>query len=90
MRLAQRNSSKQAVFSEKKNKKDKYDSKTLQEIEKEVILKSINKNKGNKKKTSEELGISERTLYRKCKELGIENSTFKKKNLTSKIFRSLD
>lgn len=77
-------------ISEKKNKKDKYDSKTLQEIEKEVILKSINKNKGNKKKTSEELGISERTLYRKCKELGIENSNFKKKNLTSKIFRSLD
>ncbi len=71
-----------------KNKKDKYDSRTLQEIETEVIKKSIKKNKGNKKKTADELGISERTLYRKCKELGIENNMNVKKNETSKIFRT--
>lgn len=72
----------------KKIKKEKYEPRTLQDIESEIIIKSFDKNNGNKKKIADELGISERTLYRKCKELGIEGNSNAKKNNTSKIFRS--
>jgi len=44
---------------------------SLFEQEKKLIEKSLNKNKGRRKKTAEELGISERTLYRKLKEFGL-------------------
>ncbi len=72
----------------KRIKKEKYEPRTLQDIESEIIIKSFDKNNGNKKKIADELGISERTLYRKCKELGIEGNSNAKKNNTSKIFRS--
>ena len=44
---------------------------SLFEQEKKLIEKSLTKNKGRRKKTAEELGISERTLYRKLKEFGL-------------------
>ena len=46
--------------------------KTLQDTEREVIINAIERNKGRRKQTAEELGISERTLYRKIKEYGLE------------------
>ena len=41
---------------------------TMTELEREVIEKYLKKFKGNRRKTSEALDISERTLYRKIKE----------------------
>ncbi len=46
--------------------------KTLHDTEREVIINAIDRNKGRRKQTAEELGISERTLYRKIKEYGLE------------------
>lgn len=40
----------------------------LAEIEKEVILETLKKMKGNKKKTAQELGISKTTLWRRLKD----------------------
>ncbi|MDD4148416.1 MAG: sigma-54 dependent transcriptional regulator [Bacteroidales bacterium] len=45
---------------------------SLQEQEKELIIKSLEKNNNKRKLASEELGISERTLYRKIKEYDIK------------------
>ena len=41
---------------------------SLQEKEIELIKKSLERNKGKRKAAAEELGISERTLYRKIKQ----------------------
>jgi transcriptional regulator with PAS, ATPase and Fis domain len=43
----------------------------LEEKEKELISKALNKHSGKRKYAAEELGISERTLYRKIKEYDI-------------------
>ena len=40
--------------------------------EKELIIKALKKHKGKRKDASLDLGISERTLYRKLKEYDIE------------------
>ena len=45
---------------------------TLEEAEKETIEAVLRRNNGNKKLTAEQLNISQRTLYRKIHELGIE------------------
>lgn len=45
---------------------------TLEDSERETIKKSLERNCGRRKKTAEELHISERTLYRKIKEYGLE------------------
>lgn len=45
---------------------------SLQEQEKELIIKSLDKNNNKRKLAAEELGISERTLYRKIKEYDIK------------------
>lgn len=45
---------------------------TLEEAEKETIEAALKRNNGNKKLTAEQLNISQRTLYRKINELGIE------------------
>ena len=44
---------------------------SLEDQEKELICKALEKYSGKRKKAAEELGISERTLYRKIKEYGI-------------------
>jgi len=44
---------------------------SLEEREKELIRKAIEKHRGKRKNAARELGISERTLYRKIKEYGI-------------------
>ena len=45
---------------------------TLEDTEKETIRCSLERNSGNRRRTAEELNISERTLYRKIKEFGLE------------------
>jgi transcriptional regulator with PAS, ATPase and Fis domain len=45
---------------------------SLQDKEIELINKSLRKHQGKRKLAANELGISERTLYRKIKEFGIE------------------
>ncbi len=44
---------------------------SLEEREKELIQKALEKHRGKRKHASEELGISERTLYRKIKEYNL-------------------
>lgn len=46
---------------------------SLTEREKELILKALEKNGGKRKLAASELGISERTLYRKIKEYGLDS-----------------
>ncbi len=43
----------------------------LEHNEKDLISRSLNKNLDNRKKAAQELGISERTLYRKIKQYGL-------------------
>lgn len=45
---------------------------SLEETEKETIRRALENNGGRRKATAKELGISERTLYRKIKEYGLE------------------
>ncbi len=45
---------------------------SIDEQEKRLIIKALEKNRGRRKKAAEELHISERTLYRKIKEYGLE------------------
>ncbi len=45
---------------------------SLAEREKEFIIKALEKHKGRRKNAAQELGISERTLYRKIKEYDIQ------------------
>ena len=44
---------------------------SLEEREKELIKKALQKHNGKRKNAAKELGISERTLYRKIKEFEI-------------------
>ena len=44
---------------------------SIQDVSAELIRKALERNGGRRKKAAEELGISERTLYRKIKELNI-------------------
>jgi transcriptional regulator with PAS, ATPase and Fis domain len=44
---------------------------SLEEREKELIIKALDKNRGKRKYAAQELGISERTLYRKIKEFDL-------------------
>lgn len=46
---------------------------SLADKEKEMIQKALNKHNGKRKNAAEELGISERTLYRKIKEYKIKS-----------------
>ncbi len=41
---------------------------SIEEMEKELIKKALNKHKGRRKDAAQDLGISERTLYRKIKQ----------------------
>ncbi|MCH5222710.1 MAG: sigma-54-dependent Fis family transcriptional regulator [Muribaculaceae bacterium] len=45
---------------------------TLEQAEKEAVAAALKRNKGNKKLTAEQLNISQRTLYRKIHELGLD------------------
>ncbi|MDR0962574.1 MAG: sigma-54 dependent transcriptional regulator [Mediterranea sp.] len=45
---------------------------SLDEVEKEMIRKALEKNHGTRKNAAKDLNISERTLYRKIKEYGLD------------------
>lgn len=45
---------------------------TLEDMERQMIKKTLEKHRGKRKAAADELEISERTLYRKIKEYGIE------------------
>ncbi len=46
---------------------------SLNDLEKEMIRKALSKHHGKRKNAAKDLNISERTLYRKIKEYGLEN-----------------
>ena len=45
----------------------------LETIEKQMLIKALERNNGNRKKAAEELGYSDRTLYRRLKQYGLED-----------------
>ena len=45
---------------------------TMDEMERRMISGSLNRNKGNRRLAARELNISERTLYRKIKDYGLQ------------------
>ena len=45
---------------------------SLEQTEKELICKALERHKGKRKDAAKELGISERTLYRKINEYQIK------------------
>ena len=45
---------------------------SLDDVEKKTILMALERNRGKRRNAAKELNISERTLYRKIKEYGIE------------------
>ena len=45
---------------------------SLEDMERELIKKALKKHRGRRKEAARELGISERTLYRKIRQYGIE------------------
>ncbi len=52
---------------------DEEESLSLEKKEKEMILKALKKNRNKRKYAAQDLGISERTLYRKIKQYEIED-----------------
>lgn len=46
---------------------------TMEDVKKEVIRDALRRNQGSRKKTAEQLHISERSLYRYIKEYGLED-----------------
>ena len=74
---AQAGSSQQPVFIHHNNDtiqqhEEVEESLSIVDKEKELIIKALKKHKGKRKDASLDLGISERTLYRKLKEYDIE------------------
>ena len=49
------------------------DAKSMADMERDFIVKKLEKHKGKRKTVADELQISERTLYRKIKDFGIDN-----------------
>ena len=45
----------------------------LEAIEKQMLIKALERNNGSRKKAAEELGYSDRTLYRRLKQYGLED-----------------
>lgn len=45
----------------------------LNDLERQMIEKALERNNGNRKKAAEELGMSDRTLYRRIKQYGLGN-----------------
>ncbi len=57
---------------EDSNNSDKEDNLNLSDLGRQMIIKALERNNGNRKKAAEELGISDRTLYRKLKKYNID------------------
>lgn len=59
-------------FDQREDVEDIEENLSLEEVEKRMILRALKKHQGRRKNAAVELGISERTLYRKIKEYDIE------------------
>jgi DNA-binding NtrC family response regulator len=59
-------------FDQRSDVEDIEENLSLEEVEKRMILRALKKHQGRRKNAAVELGISERTLYRKIKEYDIE------------------
>lgn len=59
-------------FDQRPDVEDIEENLSLEEVEKRMILRALKKHQGRRKNAAVELGISERTLYRKIKEYDIE------------------
>lgn len=46
----------------------------LSDIGRQLVEKALERNNGNRKKAAQELGISDRTLYRRIKQYGLDNT----------------
>lgn len=44
----------------------------LNDLSRQMLEKALERNGGNRKKAAQELGISDRTLYRRIKQYGLE------------------
>ena len=44
----------------------------LNDMGKQMLEKALERNHGNRKKAAQELGISDRTLYRRLKQYGLD------------------
>ena len=62
------------IYQDVEYQEDEFNQKplTLEDMEKQMIKRTLEKYRGRRKQAAEELQISERTLYRKIKEYGIE------------------
>ena len=62
------------IYQDAEYQEDEFNRKpqTLEEMEKQMIKRTLDKYRGRRKQAAEELQISERTLYRKIKEYGID------------------
>ncbi len=49
------------------------DSLNLNDNQRQMVVRALERNNGNRKKAAQELGISDRTLYRRIKEYGLED-----------------
>ncbi len=45
----------------------------LNDNQRQIVVRALERNNGNRKKAAQELGISDRTLYRRIKEYGLED-----------------
>ena len=46
----------------------------LNDLGRQMVEKALERNGGNRKKAAQELGISDRTLYRRIKQYGLDKS----------------
>ena len=46
----------------------------LNDLGRQMVEKALEKNGGNRKKAAKELGISDRTLYRRIKQYGLDKN----------------
>lgn len=49
----------------------------LNDVGRQMVERALERNGGNRKKAASELGISDRTLYRRIKQYGLDNNTLK-------------
>jgi transcriptional regulator with GAF, ATPase, and Fis domain len=60
-------------FSSRQNQNDENDTLNVDRVEKELIIKALQKANGNKRKAAMYLNMSERTLYRKLEKFGFDS-----------------
>ena len=62
----------EAVYAESEEVEDEPRERTKADVQREQIIRALRRNNGRRREAAAELFMSERTLYRKIKELGIE------------------